>query len=497
MFPPVMSSLSLDAYLLRYSRPKSVWSLTSRRSTHKTRELRKYRKVLKKFLTSLVAEVLRERLRLGAQNDGRTITSYLQDHQWGILKAIGNNQLIIDLVYPRLSETLTLTNWGPLLTCAVLKATGCLSKEEVEAIKVIDRMSRKYILKYKRIKQKGLKTVKQDWNTVCMHAQKLADSSNNAKLIKSVRNFIIEVSLPPMSDLGRPCTAPAGINLKRKLGYESKVSLRKRPATVSIGSNRTEEKDQISSYISSQRQTNYRVSKAITIPTALNPQTEEQSYDVPKFSNYAFKNIKTNKDIGKLEGCPTSEINMRKKHNIKSANKINHEGRLRKLSGRVRTPVPLPKTFADLRLVNKPLRLSPLTRSTTTVHADVDRSFWPVKTERGTISVLPPILASQSTRRYMEPSSRLHSQIRSAPTGHSKIGHNTDKEQMGKSLSNITTQQGKFFNSFVYLEINTYCLTYWPEPMHITLNNTYKCAHINGLLSPLILARSFSNFQQI
>ena len=30
-----------------------------------------------------------------------------------------------------------------------------------------------------------------------------------------------------------------------------------------------------------------------------------------------------------------------------------------------------------------------------------------------------------------------------------------------------------------------------------TLNNTYKCAHINRLISPQILARSFSNFQQI
>ena len=30
-----------------------------------------------------------------------------------------------------------------------------------------------------------------------------------------------------------------------------------------------------------------------------------------------------------------------------------------------------------------------------------------------------------------------------------------------------------------------------------TLNNTYKCAHINVLISPLILVRSFSNFQQI
>ena len=27
-----------------------------------------------------------------------------------------------------------------------------------------------------------------------------------------------------------------------------------------------------------------------------------------------------------------------------------------------------------------------------------------------------------------------------------------------------------------------------------TLNNTYKCAHINGLISSLILVRSFSNF---
>ena len=30
-----------------------------------------------------------------------------------------------------------------------------------------------------------------------------------------------------------------------------------------------------------------------------------------------------------------------------------------------------------------------------------------------------------------------------------------------------------------------------------TLSNTYKCAHINGLISPRILVRSFSNFQQI
>ena len=30
-----------------------------------------------------------------------------------------------------------------------------------------------------------------------------------------------------------------------------------------------------------------------------------------------------------------------------------------------------------------------------------------------------------------------------------------------------------------------------------TLNNTYKCAHINGFIYPLILVRSFSNFQQI
>ena len=31
----------------------------------------------------------------------------------------------------------------------------------------------------------------------------------------------------------------------------------------------------------------------------------------------------------------------------------------------------------------------------------------------------------------------------------------------------------------------------------ITLNNTYKCAYINGFISPLILVRSFSYFQQI
>ena len=30
-----------------------------------------------------------------------------------------------------------------------------------------------------------------------------------------------------------------------------------------------------------------------------------------------------------------------------------------------------------------------------------------------------------------------------------------------------------------------------------TLNITYKCSHINGLISSLILVRSFSNFQQI
>ena len=35
------------------------------------------------------------------------------------------------------------------------------------------------------------------------------------------------------------------------------------------------------------------------------------------------------------------------------------------------------------------------------------------------------------------------------------------------------------------------------ELMLSTLNNTYKCAHTNGLISPLILVRSFSNFQQI
>ena len=42
----------------------------------------------------------------------------------------------------------------------------------------------------------------------------------------------------------------------------------------------------------------------------------------------------------------------------------------------------------------------------------------------------------------------------------------------------------------------------WPayemrEYWFITLNSTYKCAHIHGLISSLILARSFSNFQQI
>ena len=29
-----------------------------------------------------------------------------------------------------------------------------------------------------------------------------------------------------------------------------------------------------------------------------------------------------------------------------------------------------------------------------------------------------------------------------------------------------------------------------------TLNNTSKCAHINGLISPLIQVRSFSNFNK-
>ena len=36
-----------------------------------------------------------------------------------------------------------------------------------------------------------------------------------------------------------------------------------------------------------------------------------------------------------------------------------------------------------------------------------------------------------------------------------------------------------------------------PSARQYTLNNTYKCAYICGLISPLILLRSFSNFQQI
>ena len=30
-----------------------------------------------------------------------------------------------------------------------------------------------------------------------------------------------------------------------------------------------------------------------------------------------------------------------------------------------------------------------------------------------------------------------------------------------------------------------------------TLNNIYNCTHINGLISPFLVVRSFSNFQQI
>ena len=35
------------------------------------------------------------------------------------------------------------------------------------------------------------------------------------------------------------------------------------------------------------------------------------------------------------------------------------------------------------------------------------------------------------------------------------------------------------------------------NPVPYTLNNTYECTHINGLISPRILVRSYSIFQQI
>ena len=50
-----------------------------------------------------------------------------------------------------------------------------------------------------------------------------------------------------------------------------------------------------------------------------------------------------------------------------------------------------------------------------------------------------------------------------------------------------------FFKTGIYTIDPISCLL---QTSYITLNNTYKCAHINGLISSLILVRSFSNFQQ-
>lgn len=356
MFPPLVSSLSLDAYLLRFDHQKYIQIFKNRRKSPVARENRRFRKMIRTFLTTLMTEVLRERLRQAAENEKKSLQNYLQKHQWNILKATGNNLVLIDLVYPRISESLNLSGWGPLLTCLVLKAVKCLTEDETSDINLIDKMCRKYIIKYKCYRRKGLKQMRQDWSTICTCSQKLADTARNAKLIKSVRNFIDEASLQPSGKVSRPCSAPARINRTSDL---QKVPVIRRPATVNLSSRKEIERGAKEGRVwfdfSAKRKANYRAPKDLILPMDLSHVSNSSEGMVEKRC-VSSENSLMNEGISKLRKGTLRKFDP----TLKKLDKAARELRLRKLCGRILTPVQIPRTFSNVTPARRPFRVEPL-----------------------------------------------------------------------------------------------------------------------------------------
>ena len=381
MFPPLTSALSLDAYLLRYNHPRLLQIVKKRHSSPSARENRRYRKLIKTFLTTLAAEVLRERLRLAAEEDGKSIQLYLQEHQWNILKATRANQMIIDLVYPRVSESLNLSRWGPLLTCLALKAVKCLSDDEIADVNVIDKMCRKYVTKYKCGWRKRLKQLKQDWGTVCTCSQKLADSAKNAKLIKSVRNFIDEVTLQQESKVKRPYSAPARTPAQTSKEHDSirSVSIR-RPVTTNSACERrslscTTDGSQWFDILR-QRQLNYRAPKQILIPISLN-EISKPDRDIMENIN---KTVDTENLFNKENPKPIRRNLKKKMGDTKNLERSVREHQLRQLCGRLLLPVQIPRTFIDISPTTRPVRLKPLKK--TSMLTTLERGLEPLAVTR-------------------------------------------------------------------------------------------------------------------
>ena len=366
MFPPLTSTVSLDAYLLRYHHPKLLQIVKKRKRSKLSREYRRYRRLIKTFLITLAAEVLRERLRHAAEEKGKSLESYLQEHQWNILKATGANQRIIDLIYPRVSESLKLSTWGPILTCLVLKAIKCLTKDERVGINVIQKMCRRYIIKYKCGRRKGLDRLKQDWDMIYTCSQKLADSAKNAKLIKSVRNYNDEITLQRKSKVKRPYSAPARTNKKPDSVKSGSI---RRPVT----SNSAREKmSLISSYSGRswldtlrQHQLNYRAPKQLLTPISIK---EVSSPDKEIMANNN-ETIKTKTHVNDRKSPKSTRRNLKEKSednlkektgDSKNLEKSLNEHRLRQLSGRKLSAVPIPRTFLDIKPAKRPVRLKPL-----------------------------------------------------------------------------------------------------------------------------------------
>ena len=366
MFPPMTSSLSLDAYLLRFAKPNTLKFWRRKRSTPEICELRKYRRNIKRFLTTLVSEVLRERLRQAAEHDGKTITGFLEDHQWAVLRATGNNQLIIDLIYPRVSDSLDISKWGPLLTCLILKAVKCLTADEIANVNIIDKLCRKYITRNRRITRKRLPKVKEDWNTICTCSQKMADNAKSAKLIKAVRNFIIDVSLQPASTTKRPYSAPALTNSKAD---NANLPMVRRPATTTLSRDKVSlnsSRDRPVTFdFTKQRQSNYRAPTLLMIPEAFggNPEPYKNYDSLSHDHNKSMKKISV--EDCEIEAADDSAKSVtrhfwKKTQSSDRSSLLAEENRLRRFSGRSRTPVPIPRTIADIKPAKRPYRLMPL-----------------------------------------------------------------------------------------------------------------------------------------
>ena len=401
MFPPSTSTLSLDAYLLRYNKPKLVHMTKKCKRSPSSSESLRYRRLIKTFLKTLTAEVLKEHLRHAAEKKKMSLESYLQKHQWNILKMIGANQMIIDRIYPRVSESLKLTTWGPLLTCVVLKAVKCLSIDELEDLNVIQKICKRYVIKYKSGRQKSLERVKRDWSVLYTSIQKLADSAKNAKLIKSVRNFNDEVILQKERKFKRPYSAPA--RTKKRPSSLKSASLR-RPVT----SNSAYERRSILSASSGrswmdivrQHHSNYRPPKQLLTPMSMDDiskpdreimENHNETIKVKKgvnnteklkpikmtlmgnIQNNLKKPVDTKNSVNNKEKLEPDKINLKEnaQSNLdkkivhtnalpKALDKTNNEQRLRELSGRLMSPVQIPRTFLDLKPIKKPIRLKPL-----------------------------------------------------------------------------------------------------------------------------------------